>query len=71
MVRHSSALENQFQSELHLPWRVRAGGPCKVCGALVVRRKVVDSNSLIELNEIRGGAGETVVRDDDPLIVSV
>jgi hypothetical protein len=64
-VYHPFGLENQLESELHLARRISASGPRQICGPLKVRWKVFDSNSLIELNEIRGSADKAVLRDGD------
>ena len=64
-------LENQFKSELQLAGRVSARGSRQVRRSLVVRRKVSDSNGLIELNKVSGSTGEAVVGDDDTPVIAV
>jgi hypothetical protein len=56
---------------LNLPGGVRTICRKKIHRLLVVRRKVLDSNCFIELHEIRRSAGETVVGDDDALVVAI
>ena len=52
--------EPKPQSELHLPRSVGAGSFHKVCGHLIIRREIIDSNVLSSIIEGRGVAHGTV-----------
>jgi hypothetical protein len=70
-AHHSFELENEFESKLNLARRISAGGFRQVCGTCVACRKVLDSNSLSQLDEVGRSTGKAIVSDHHTLVVAV
>jgi len=69
--RGDPSSKNQLQSDLYLPWRIGVGSLQEICRSPIVGWEVIDSNLLIDLDEISDVGLKTVVGNLHPLIVTI